>query len=207
MTPHHFDLEDDPSASDSLSFLIPLPGWPYILGAIAGPAFGCNLLLFLAAARMRADAGEGLALLAVFGAALAGMLLGIAWFGVRRDGQGGAGPLAGSFAFPLAVAYLYFSRGSHGSDTAAALATGALAVFGWGHAAAPCNPVIRGLAVVGAVMWSLLFAAAVGRWDIPNTLVLLSIVELSLTSILLAFSFSKLRYVSPRRAPQRSRHC
>jgi hypothetical protein len=202
MSSHRFDLHD-PSASDSFSFLFFRPGWPYVLGAIAGPMFGISMLIFLAAAHTHGNGGEAAALLAILGSTLASLFLGIAWFGVLRGGQGGAGPLVGSCALPLAIGYLYLDRGSYDLNTAGALIVGALAAFGWGHVAAPGGAVLRGCAAGSAVLWSLLFVAVVRRWDMPTGLVGISFVALSLAALCLAFSFPRLQYAPPRDAPHR----
>jgi hypothetical protein len=204
MSPYRFDLHD-PSSSDSFSFPVLRSRWPYSLGALAGPVFGLSVLLFLAAALTRGNSGETASLIAVFGAVLAGVLLGIAWLGALRNGHGGAGPIAGSFAFPLTVTYLCLrylclGRGSNDLNTAAALVAGAVAAFAWGHVAAPCGAVVRGLAAVSAMVWTFLFIAIVRRWDVPNAVVILSLFAVSLTSISLVFSFLRLQHTAPRHA-------
>ena len=197
MSPHRFDLHD-PAASTWSWFLVPRPQWPYTLGAIAGPTFGLSLLLFLTAAYLPGDSGATIGLLSILGATLGAVLLGVAWLGVVRGGQGGLGPLAGSFAFPLAVAYAYLERASHDIRTTAALIAGALAAFAWGHVAAPCDALLRGLAAVSALLWSLVFVAVVKQWDTANALHVLCLIALALTSVCLVISFLQLRHAPPR---------
>jgi hypothetical protein len=126
------------------------------------------------------------------------VLLGLAWLGVVRGGQGGLGPLAGSFAFPLAVAYAYLERDSHDMRTTVALIVGSLAAFALGHVAAPCDALLRGLAAVSALLWSLVFVAVVKQWDTANALHVLSLIALVLTSVCLVISFLQLRHAPLR---------
>lgn len=159
--------------------------------------FGLSLLLFLIAVHLPGNSGETAALLGAFGGMLAAGLLGIAWLGVLRGGQGGAGPVVGSFAFPLAVAFAYFQRGSHNMRTTEALIVGSLAAFAWGYVAAPCDAVLRWLAAASAMLWSFLFIAVVKQWNIPSALHTLSLVALALIGVCIAFSFLQLRDAPP----------
>jgi hypothetical protein len=167
----------------------------------AGPAFGVSLLVFLVAANARGNSGETAGILAICGALLATLMLGMAWIVVRRSGQCGAGPILGSFALPLALTglclkYMYLGRGSADGHTAVMLVVGAFAAFAWGHVAAPCGAVVRGLAAVSAVLWTFVLVAVVMRWVVPNRVVVFSQFAVSLTSICLAFSFRRLQAAS-----------
>ncbi len=198
MPPHRCEL---PAPSSSNWLLVPGPQWPYTVGAIASPVFGLSLLLFLTAVYLPDASGATLGRYGVLGGALAGVLLGIAWLGVLRDGKGGVGPMAGSFAFPLAVAYVYFQRGSHDPMTSAVLIIGSLAAFAWGNVAAPGNAVLRGLAAVSAMMWSFVFVAGVKQWDMPSALHALSLTALAVATVCLVFTFLELRDAPRRREP------
>lgn len=196
MSPDLIELYD-PTTSRSL--LILRPRWPYRLGAIAGPLLGLCVLLALAAPWLPGRSVETAAAVAQIGIVLAELLLGIAWIGVLRAGQGGAGPIAGSFAYPLVLAYLSLDR-EHDPITILALLIGAFAAFAWGHAAAPLGALGRGFAVVTATLWSVLFVAVLKQWAVPEAIQILAMVALALTGIGLAASFLWLRYAAPRDA-------
>lgn len=197
MSPHRFDLHDL-SASTRAWFLVPRPRWPYNLGAIAGPLFGLGLLLFLTAAYVPEGSAATVGLLGFLAATLGAVLLGLAWLGVMRNGHGGLGPLAGSFAFPLAVAHAYLERDTYDMRTTMALIVGSLAAFAWGHVAAPCDALLRGLAAVSALLWSLVFVAVLTQWDPANAVHVLCLIALALTSVCLVISFLQLRHAPPR---------
>lgn len=160
--------------------------------------FGLSLLLFLLAAYLPDDSAATLGLLGLLGATLGAVLLGLAWLGVVHGGQGGLGPLAGSFAFPLVVVHAYLERDIYDTRTTAALIAGALAALAWGHVAAPCDALLRGLAAVSALLWSLVFIAVVTQWDPANALHVLCLIALALTSVCLVILFLQLRHAPPR---------
>jgi hypothetical protein len=193
---HHFEFFD-PSSPTRSWFLVVRPKWPYRLGIIGGPMFGLSLLLFLLARHLPGDASEKAMLLAVLGGVLAGVMLGGAWAGVLRLGQGGVGPMAGSLAFPLAVVYAVAQRGSDDMRTIASVIVGSLAAFAWGHVAARVDAVLRVFAAASAILWTLVFIAVVKQWDMPRALPVVSLSALAVTSVCLVFWFLQLRDAPP----------
>jgi len=103
------------------------PKWPYAIGFLGGLAFGLAAWL-LGTLALEESRSEGLAKLAVWGLAAGGATLGVAWIGVFQQRQCGFGVIAGSFAVPVAIGYLYVNRdnwdliGAHGMILMVALA-------------------------------------------------------------------------------------
>jgi hypothetical protein len=204
MPSHRIDPCAGPSASTSLLSLLLRPRWPYVLGAIAGPLLGICLLVLLATLHLTWRGSGTAGFLATVGGVIASTLLGIAWFGVLRGGHSGVGPVAGSFAYPLATIYAVFHPEWRDMFANAALITGALAAFGWGHVAAPSRGIVRMLATTAAMLWSFLFLGVLARWPVPGVIVTTAFVALALLCIALAFSFPPLRLATSRYRPEGS---
>lgn len=189
----------DPSSSAAFTATFPAlhARWPYLLGAIAGPVYGASALVLLIATHTRGQAGEGAARLALLAAVIGGALLGIAWLALLRRGHGGAAPIAGSLALPLALSCVWLGGSGPYLSTTAMLIAGALAAFGWGHAVAPGLVVLRALAAGSALLWTLAFVGIARDWPLPPSLLSFAFLATALTGICLACSFLSLRY-APR---------
>jgi hypothetical protein len=187
-----------PQPSSSLSFFcLTRSRWPYLVGAFAGPVLAAGAVLLM----LSLNGGPGLAGaggVGLIALALGGGLLGVAWCGVLRHGHGGAGPILGSFAVPLAIAYFFWSFRDWGQvRIAGMLFVGALAACAWGLVLVRGLGGIRVLAALAAVLWSAAFLVIHPSLALPATLAqalwTLALGALAVTGCSLVVGFPRLR--------------
>jgi hypothetical protein len=141
------------------------------------------------------DGASGMGLIAL---AIGSGLLGIAWCGVLRHGHGGAGPILGSFAIPLAVAFLSSQRWDWSQLWIAGMVfAAALAACAWGLALVRGLGWLRGLAALAAVLWSAAFLGMHPALELPAKLAqplwTLALGAIAMTGFSLVVGFPRLR--------------
>src|SRR5688572_33398610 len=81
--------------------------WPFSLGALGGLIFGIGALFLLCGALTRPGPHAQHALFAM---GLGSAILAVAWLGMLCNGAGGTGPMLGSLAFAVGIAFLFAYR-------------------------------------------------------------------------------------------------